>query len=328
MHVLNIGSLNIDNVYQVPHFLRGGETVAAYRRTLHVGGKGLNQSVALARAGIASSHAGIIGRDGEVLKNFLEAEGVNVAHVEMRADEASGHTVIQISPEGENAILYYPGTNTCLTREFVKNAVSDLKQGDVLLLQNETNAIRDAIEIGLEKGLRIVFNPAPFDRSVPLLPLNQTAALILNEGEARGLYSMDEAAAENLDDLELLTALGERYPNTTLLITLGARGVAVRIPGQSPKLFPAYRVDAVVDTTAAGDTFTGYAVRALTLALNAEEKGEDPARCRAILEDGIKYAVTAAALSVTRAGAAESIPHFEVVDAVVADLWDTEGNLR
>ena len=147
MHVLNIGSLNIDNVYQVPHFLRGGETVAAYRRTLHVGGKGLNQSVALARAGIASSHAGIIGRDGEVLKNFLEAEGVNVAHVEMRADEASGHTVIQISPEGENAILYYPGTNTCLTREFVKNAVSDLKQGDVLLLQNETNAIRDAIEI-------------------------------------------------------------------------------------------------------------------------------------------------------------------------------------
>ncbi len=89
MHVLNIGSLNIDNVYQVPHFLRGGETVAAYRRTLHVGGKGLNQSVALARAGIASSHAGIIGRDGEVLKNFLEAEGVNVAHVEMRADEAS-----------------------------------------------------------------------------------------------------------------------------------------------------------------------------------------------------------------------------------------------
>ena len=195
MHVLNIGSLNIDNVYQVPHFLRGGETVAAYRRTLHVGGKGLNQSVALARAGIASSHAGIIGRDGEVLKNFLEAEGVNVAHVEMRADEASGHTVIQISPEGENAILYYPGTNTCLTREFVKNAVSDLKEGDVLLLQNETNAIRDAIEIGLEKGLRIVFNPAPFDRSVPLLPLNQTAALILNEGEARGLYSMDEAAA-------------------------------------------------------------------------------------------------------------------------------------
>lgn len=210
----------------------------------------------------------------------------------------------------------------------MKNAVSDLKEGDVLLLQNETNAIRDAIEIGLEKGLRIVFNPAPFDRSVPLLPLNQTAALILNEGEARGLYSMDEAAAENLDDLELLTALGERYPNTTLLITLGARGVAVRIPGQSPKLFPAYRVDAVVDTTAAGDTFTGYAVRALTLAWNAEEKGEDPARCRAILEDGIKYAVTAAALSVTRAGAAESIPHFEVVDAVVADLWDTEGNLR
>ena len=173
-----------------------------------------------------------------------------------------------------------------------------------------------------------MFNPAPFDRSVPLLPLNQTATLILNEGEARGLYSMDEAAAENLDDLELLTALGERYPNTTLLITLGARGVAVRIPGQSPKLFPAYRVDAVVDTTAAGDTFTGYAVRALTLAWNAEEKGEDPARCRAILEDGIKYAVTAAALSVTRAGAAESIPHFEVVDAVVADLWDTEGNLR
>ena len=103
--------------------------------------------------------------------------------------------------------------------------------------------------------------------------------------------------------------------------------MAVRIPGQSPKLFPAYRVEAVVDTTAAGDTFTGYAVRALTLAWNAEEKGEDPARCRAILEDGIKYAVTAAALSVTRRSSG-IYSAFEVVDAVVADLWDTEGNLR
>ena len=162
MHVLNIGSLNIDNVYQVPHFLRGGETVAAYRRTLHVGGKGLNQSVALARAGIASSHAGIIGRDGEVLKNFLEAEGVNVAHVEMRADEASGHTVIQISPEGENAILYYPGTNTCLTREFVKNAVSDLKErplyrptglsGHGLLLQKRGPPSEGSAPHGLQAG--------------------------------------------------------------------------------------------------------------------------------------------------------------------------------
>ena len=328
MHVLNIGSLNLDYVYQVPHFLRGGETVAAYRRSLHVGGKGLNQSVALARAGIASSHAGIVGGDGEQLKNFLEAEGVNVAGIEVRADEPSGHTVIQISPEGENAILYYPGTNTCLSREFVKNAMKDLKKGDILLLQNETNCISDAIEIALEKELRVVFNPAPFDRSVPLLPLNRTAALILNEGEARGLYSMDKKAAESLDDLELVTALGDRYPNTTLLITLGERGVAVRIPGQPAKLFPAYRVEAVVDTTAAGDTFTGYAVRALTLAWNAEEKGESPERCRAILEDGIKYAVTAAAIAVTRAGAAESIPHFEMVDSVVADVWDLEGNPR
>ena len=327
MHVLNIGSLNIDNVYQVPHFLRGGETVAAYRRTLSIGGKGLNQSVAMARAGIASSHAGMVGRDGIVLKTFLEREGVDVSRVAELADEASGHTFIQISPEGENAILYYPGANVQLTREFVEKALSDFGKGDVLLLQNETNCIEDALELALDRGMRIVFNPAPFDRSVPLLPLNRMAALILNEGEARGLYSMDEAAAAALDDLELISALGARYPNTTLLITLGSRGVACRIPGEPPVMFPAYRVE-VVDTTGAGDTFTGYAVRALKLAWEAEEAGRPAEECREILRDGIKYAVTAAALTVTRAGAAEAIPHFEVVDATVADVWDMEGNPR
>ncbi len=313
--VLNIGSLNIDYVYQVPHFLRAGETLAAYRRAVHIGGKGLNQSVALARAGLRVSHAGIIGQDGSFLKVFLEHEGVGVSRVALLTEESSGHAFIQVTPEAENAILYYPGTNVLLTREFVKSALDDFGAGDALLVQNETSAVRHAIELGLEKGMRVIFNPSPFDDQVPLLPLNRLSALILNETEAEGLLRIEKRERTHEEQLALVTELAKLYPDTTILVTLGGSGVAFRMPGYGTDYVPAFKVIAA-DTTGAGDTFTGFAVRAL---LDSWEKNNHAAAHAALL-DGVKFAAMAAAISVTRHGAAESIPRYEEVYCALTEM--------
>lgn len=128
--VINLGSINIDYVYQVPHFVRPGETLAATARAVHMGGKGLNQTVAMARAGLAVAHAGRVGPDGGLLKEFLEAEGVDVSAIETDPSTPSGHTVIQVTPEAENSILYFPGTNAGITPAFLERAFASSNPGD------------------------------------------------------------------------------------------------------------------------------------------------------------------------------------------------------
>ena len=105
MRVLNFGSLNLDYVYQVDHFVMPGETLSSGSREVKHGGKGLNQSIALARAGASTFHAGCMGRGGEELRDALAENGVDVSHL-IPVDEMQGHTVIQVNPEGENCI--YP----------------------------------------------------------------------------------------------------------------------------------------------------------------------------------------------------------------------------
>lgn len=313
--VLNIGSLNIDYVYQVPHFLRAGETLAAYRRAVHIGGKGLNQSVALARAGLDVSHAGIIGQDGSFLKVFLEHEGVDVSRIAVATEESSGHTFIQVSSDAENAILYYPGTNTLLTREFVAKAMKGFGKGDALLIQNETSSVRNSIELALERGMRVIFNPSPIDDQAPLLPLNRLSALILNETEAEGLLRIEKRERTHEEQVALVTELSKLYPDTTILVTLGGSGVAFRMPGYETDFVPAFKVMAA-DTTGAGDTFTGFAVRGL---LAAWEKN-NVAAAHATLKDGVKFACMAAAISVTRHGSAESIPTYQEVYSSLTEM--------
>lgn len=330
--VLNFGSLNIDYVYAVPHFVRGGETLEASGRAVHIGGKGLNQSVSLARAGLAPIHAGIIGGDGSFLKGFLAAEGVDVSGVAEMPEQPSGHTFIQVRPEGENAILYYPGTNERLTDEFVKRTLAQLEPGDVLLLQNETNLVDVIIREGLARRLRVVFNPAPFDESVRALPLNALHAVILNQTEAQGLVAEDpaeldheDAGAALLSGEALFRAVAAKLPGVTLIITQGSKGAAWRRPSGREGFTPAFPVTAV-DTTGAGDAFTGYAVRALIKALEAEaqavtteaaeaaEKAGDDA-----FAAGMRLAAMAAAISVTKPGAAESVPTLADAEAALAD---------
>ncbi len=288
MHILNFGSLNLDYVYNVDHFVRPGETLAALSRMVKAGGKGLNQSVALARAGAPVCHAGCIGTGGEMLKRILEENGVDTAFL-LAVEEMQGHTVIQVSPEGENSILLYGGSNRCVPETHVMEVISRFEKGDWLILQNEINQLPLIVSLAYEKGMHIVLNPSPYDRSLEEVDFSKLDWLLVNEIEAEQISGEKEPdmAWENLH---------RRYPGLSLLVTLGSRGsAAYRIGenGAETARAEAVRVKAV-DTTAAGDTYTGYFIAGLT-------EGKPLQSC-------MNEASRAAAAAVTRPGAAESIP--------------------
>ena len=276
--ILNIGSLNLDYVYAVPHFVEAGETLLSSRRDVFAGGKGLNQTVAAARAGAEVCHGGAVGADGDMLLDLLRDAGADVSAV-ARVDVPTGHAVIQVTPQGENAILILGGANRAVSHETVGIALEKVGPGDILLLQNEINGLDHIIRRAAQKGLRILFNPAPMEKAVKDLPLELLDTLIVNEGEGKAL-------AGDMD------ALKAAYPNQKILLTQGSRGASLWT-GSEVIFQPAFPVKAV-DTTAAGDCFLGYYAAALA---------EDLPYAAAL-----RLAAAASALSVQRQGAAPSIP--------------------
>ena len=282
-----IGSLNLDYVYKVPHFLRPGETLEAAHRAVHWGGKGLNQTVAMLRSGLSVRHCGAVGADGTPLSDFLD-----VSHLRVDERSATGHTFIQVTPDGENAILYYPGTNHAVTEDLVRDFLATAREGDFLVLQNEVNGTERLIHEGKRRGLRVVFNPSPFSPEHCALDLSGLYALVLNETEAAewtGAELAPEDAAKALADKGV----------AVVILTLGAKGLVWRTKEGESGSVPAFRVEAV-DTTGAGDTLAGYAVGALGA---YAETGSTAA-----LVEGLRTAAAAAALSVTKEGAVPSIP--------------------
>lgn len=284
MKALNLGSLNIDHVYNVDHFVRPGETIDSRSYSVFDGGKGLNQSIALARAGAAVCHAGQIGADGGRLRARLEKEGVDTAAVKT-CDMPTGHAVIQVTPSGENAIFLHGGANRAITADFITEVLSACTAGDCLLLQNEIGGIADAIRLGREAGLRVAFNPAPMTNAVHSYPLELVDLFILNETEA------EELTGETEPDAVRAKMLGG-FPNAAVVLTLGSAG-AMFFDANTLLRQDAAKVTAV-DTTAAGDTFIGYFLAEWL------QKG-DPAAALAL-------GCRAAARCVTRPGAADSIP--------------------
>ena len=272
MKVLNFGSLNIDLVYRVREFVRPGETISASSFARFPGGKGLNQSIALARAGAKVFHAGAVGRDGGFLLELLRENGVDILAVEISDDAPSGHAVIQVADSGENAIVLYPGANHQITTELIDRALALTEPGDILLLQNEISAMVEIMRRAAERGLRIFFNPAPMTEAVGAYPLELADTLIVNETEWEALSGMFPSLEANV------------------LQTLGAKGAIYN----GSIFVPAERVDDVVDTTAAGDTFIGYFIAELIA-------GRD-------VESAMKTATRASAWCIRRAGAAPSIP--------------------
>ena len=287
--ILNIGSLNLDYVYAVPHFVEAGETLLSSRRDVFPGGKGLNQTVAAARAGAKVYHGGAVGGDGNMLLALLRDVGADVSAV-ARVDVPTGHAIIQVSPQGENAILILGGANRAVSEETVTAALEKVDPGDILLLQNEINGLDLIIRRAARKGLRILFNPAPMEASVKDLPLELLDTLIVNEGEGRAL-------AGDMD------ALKAAYPDQKILLTQGSRGASLWT-GSEFLFQPAFPVKAV-DTTAAGDCFLGYYAAALS-------EGLPYARA-------LQLATAASALAVQKQGAAPSIPLRAEVEAFLRE---------
>ena len=295
MKILTIGSINIDHVYEVAHFVRPGETLSGSSYRVFAGGKGFNQSVALARAGAVAYHAGRIGAHAEWLLERLQGEGVDTTFV-IGGEEPTGHAIIQIAPSGENAIVLYGGANRCVTETDIDSALSAFSAGDYLLLQNETSGVPYAMRQAHAKGLKIAFNPAPMASDVQAYPLELVDLFILNETEAEALTG----SGEPQDACRIMRAT---FPNAATLLTLGAKG-AMYSDAQTTHVEPAHRVDAV-DTTAAGDTFIGYCLAELMQSGNPH----------AALTRGC----CAAALCVMQPGAADSIPTQDSVN----DLMQT-----
>lgn len=294
MTLYNLGSINIDHLYQVDHFVRPGETLGSTDYQTVLGGKGANQSIALARAGADVRHIGALGQQDDWALTLLQEAGVNTDQVVM-LPQASGHAIIQLTKAAENAIILYPGANHRLTETQLEQALATAQTGDWLLMQNETNGLEAAIEQARKQGLTIAFNPAPMDvRTVKPL-LSQIDWLIVNEVEA-----MDLTETQTVTEAE--RALVETYPQLHTLLTLGKAGV-VYLHQSDRDSVAAHSVEAV-DTTAAGDTFIGYALSALAA-------GKNPAQAMAL-------GTAAAAICVTRIGASSSIPTLEETQAFIS----------
>lgn len=289
--ILNVGSLNIDYVYQVPHFVQPGETLSSTGYARYPGGKGLNQSVALARAGAEVHHVGHVGVDGAWLVDFLKQNGAGVSHLS-EVEGPTGHAIIQVNTNGQNCILIEGGANRKVTASNVSAAIKELgfEVGDYLLLQNETSSVAEIIALAVEKGIKVVFNPAPMDKTICDIDLSSVFLLVVNEVEAAELAG--QAECENYE--QLLALLKQRYPKTNILLTLGSRGSVYSSEDGASNFEPAKKVVAV-DTTAAGDTFIGY-----FLARIAEG---------APVTEAMRLATCASAICVSLVGAAPSIPH-------------------
>ena len=294
MKILNFGSMNLDYIYRVPHFVRPGETLTVLSREEACGGKGLNQSIALARSGAEVHHAGCVGENGAPLVDMLRSNGIAADDL-VRVPGENGHTVIQVNDEGENCILYDPASNAKVTAEQAEETVSRYAPGDVIVLQNEISAMDAVMRAAHARGMRIALNPSPL-AGCEALPLALCSWLFVNEDEARILSGAEEGDVE--------AAITAKLPNTRVIITLGAKGavaVGAGLPRREQRAYPTH----AVDTTAAGDTFEGF-----FLGRMAAGDGE---------EDCLRYAAMAASIAVSRMGAGPSIPTLaEVREALAA----------
>jgi ribokinase len=294
MAVINFGSINIDHVYQVDHFVQPGETLASSDYQCLLGGKGANQSIALARAGTDVRHVGKIHESDSSFKQTMIRDGINCKHVQC-TETPSGHAIIQVTPSAENAIVLFGGANQEMTSKDIMQALDNVKSSDWVLTQNETSSIDQVLIQAKENGLKVAFNPAPMTESVKHLPHECIDLLIVNEVEAEEISGL-----KDLDKIEAY--FRQDWPHAEVLITLGKAGVRMLKKDRTINV-AAFEVEAV-DTTAAGDTFIGYFLSAYS----------DHAGSEAALERGC----AASALAVTKAGAAQSIPSKEEVERFLA----------
>jgi ribokinase len=292
MTVFNLGSINVDLFYRVPHLPEPGETLPATSHEIGLGGKGANQSVAVARAGSTVHHIGMIGEDNGWVRDRLIGYGIDVRHVGA-CDAPTGHAIIIVDDAGENAIVTFAGANYGQSLAAISAALASAKSGDIFMMQNEVSLKSEATKMAREAGLFVVYSAAPFKPEVVGDLLPNVDVLVLNQIEAEQL---SQALGQPIGDI----------PVPHLLITRGAEGAVWREQATGEEtVVPAFRVDPV-DTTGAGDCFIGYTVAGL-------DQGLDRAAA-------LRLGAAAAAVKVTRPGTADAIPSRAEVDAFLAGI--------
>ena len=293
MKVLNIGSMNLDLVYSVDHIVQPGETESSFSMSTFLGGKGMNQSVALAKAGVEVWQGGMIGEDGQPFLDACAEFGVKAQCIE-KVPGKSGHAVIQIDKHAQNCILLYGGANQQLTEAYVDKTLARFDAGDLLLLQNEVNLLPYIVDRAYEKGMQIALNPSPFNDKLKAVDMGKVSIFLLNEVEGGQVTGETEPRA-------IIEKLLSLYPHARIVLTLGADGSIYADAGERHDQ-PIFPVQAV-DTTAAGDTFTGYFLAGLVEGMPVAE--------------ALKMSAKASSIAVSRPGAVPSIPwRKEVMEAL------------
>ena len=289
MKILDFGSCNVDYVYDVEHIVQPGETLVAGKMSRFPGGKGLNQSIAIAKAGAKVYLAGCVGQDDTILRPVLLEAGVDISNLSV-VEEPTGQAIIQVDKNGENSIVIYRGANGAVTKTYIDEVLERFASGDLLVLQNEVSNLQYLIKKASAKGMKIILNPSPFEESIRQIDLKDLYCVMLNETEA-----MQWCASEHPYDFLLWAQ--RTYPQLRAVLTLGRKGSIFLKDGELYRQ-QAYQVTAV-DTTAAGDTFTGYFIAGLS-------RGEDEVEI-------LRFASAASAIAVSRKGAASSVPAYEEV---------------
>ncbi len=290
MKILNFGSLNLDYTYGVSHIVREGETILAKDVNMNLGGKGFNQSVALSRAGVPVYHAGLVGEEGLDFYDACENFGIKTDYIKTVTGRC-GHTIIQVDDEGQNSIVLFGGANQKNSKEYVDEVLKNFEAGDVLLLQNEINELPYIIDQAFAKGMTIILNPSPFDERLEECDLGKVSIFILNETEGQQMTGMTTPTT-------IVAALDASFANAKIMLTLG-KGGSIYHHGDEELYQAAFDVEAV-DTTAAGDTFTGFFVAGLLKKMP--------------MRDTLIMATKAAAMAVQKKGAAQSIPFMSEVE--------------
>ena len=287
MKTLVFGSLNIDLIFPLDHIVRPGETISSTGMIRSAGGKGANQAAALAKAGLEVYMAGKIGADGRFLLELLGSYGVDTSAV-IEYDGATGQAIIQVDKNGQNSIVLYAGGNALVSSEEIRSVLGRFGSGDILVLQNEIAGLGEIMETAVQKGMMVYFNPSPYESGIEALPLEGVNAFFVNELEAA---AMTQTPVEEAHEKKLGLLL-ERFPGAEIILTAGKEGAFY---GRGKIREHAAIVDApVVDTTGAGDTFSGYFIASRT-------RGFSPA-------EALGIASRAASIAVSRRGAMEAVP--------------------
>ena len=285
MTIYNLGSINADHFYQVPHLPEPGETLAADAFSTGLGGKGINQSVAAALAGSKVVHIGAVGPDGQWAVDRVAGFGVETQHIQT-VETPTGHAIINVDTKGENAIVIFSGANNCQSVTQIEQVLSGADKGDILLLQNETTLQAEAAKIAYDRGLKVIYSAAPFSVEAVKNVMKYVTILMMNQVESEQLCAGLETDLASL-------------PVSEIIVTKGSNGAMWLQPETGETSYtPSFPVKPV-DTTAAGDTFAGYVAAGLDQGMN--------------VQDAMRRASAAAALKVTRKGTADVIPSADEV---------------